>query len=174
MLERLGTDWLRKEASFLVFFFSNWNICQMNSNHLHYWQKYFLKSLKIWSNCNNIYEINSNHLDYCQRYFDKGLKTWSNCNNIWYLNFKTFYWYAKLTDTSLCDCFQSNSRDVTIKCYCHNKNLHSICKLYNKMLIDSFMPKYNMAKAMIGIIILISISWYQSLVFELQSNFWWK
>ena len=63
-----------------------------------------------------------------------------------------------LTATSLCDCFQSNSRDVPIKCYCHNKNLHSICKLYNKMLLDSFMPKCNMAKAMIVIMILISIS----------------
>ena len=70
--------------------------------------------------------------------------------------------------------FQNNSGDVSIKCYCQTKNLPSICKFYNEILIGYFLPKYNMAKAMIGIIILISISWYQPLIFEWQSNFWWK
>ena len=34
-----------------------------------------------------------------------------------------------------CQRYFDNSRDLPIKCYCHNKNLRSICKLYNKMLI---------------------------------------
>ena len=82
-----------------------------------------------------------------------------------------------MTDLHFATAFQSNSGDVLIKCYCHDKNLHRICKSYNKRsryLIGYFIPKYKMAKAMIGIMILIFISWYQPLIFEQQSKFWWK
>ena len=57
-----------------------------------------------------------------------------------------------MTDTSLWYSLSKLISYIVI-----TKNLRSICKSYNKMVIGSFIPRYNMAKAMIGIIILMSI-----------------
>jgi hypothetical protein len=90
----------------------------------------------------------------------KLLKSYSKVlKNIWYLTFETFYSCAKMTDTSLWYSLSKLISYIVI-----TKNLRSICKSYNKIVIGSFIPRYNVAKAMIGIIILMSI-YYTNLWF---------